>query len=117
MAQRAGEAAFTHHATIVKPVVAEYRARRDAMVAAFRAQGWPVDTPSATMYLWLRVPAGYGDWEWVDALMQGPGVVVTPGIAFGDAGHGHFRVSFVQPPGVLAEAAALIATVAASAPV
>jgi LL-diaminopimelate aminotransferase len=28
LAQRAGEAAFTHHATIVPPVVAEYRARR-----------------------------------------------------------------------------------------
>jgi LL-diaminopimelate aminotransferase len=109
-AQRAGEAAFTHHATIVPPVVAEYRARRDAMVAAFNSQDWPVSAPSATMYLWLDVPAGYGDWDWVDALMQGPGVVVTPGIAFGETGRGHFRVSLVQPPSVLATAAARIAS-------
>ncbi|MEI6739120.1 MAG: aminotransferase class I/II-fold pyridoxal phosphate-dependent enzyme [Gemmatimonadaceae bacterium] len=109
LAQRAGAAAFTHHATIVPPVVAEYRARRDAMVAAFCAAGWAVEAPAATMYLWLDVPGGYDDWGWVDALMQGPGVVVTPGIAFGDAGRGKFRVSFVQPPAALAEAARLIA--------
>lgn len=112
-AQRAGAAAFTHHAAIVPSVVAEYKARRDAVVAAFNANGWPVTSPLATMYLWLDVPAGYSDWDWVDVLIQGPGVVVTPGIAFGDAGRGHFRISFVQPPQVLAEAAALIASVAA----
>lgn len=63
------------------------------------------------MYLWLGVPAGFDDWEWVDALMRGPGVVVTPGIAFGAAGQGRFRVSLVQPPDALAKAAGLIASV------
>ena len=63
------------------------------------------------MYLWLDVPAGFEDWAWVDALMLGPGVVVTPGVAFGDAGRGHFRVSLVQSPAVLAQAAAMIAGV------
>ena len=111
LAQRAGAAAFTHCADIVPPVVAEYRARRDALVSAFHAHGWPVKSPSATMYLWLNVPDGYDDWGWVDALMNGPGVVVTPGIAFGEAGRGHFRVSLVQPPDVLAQAAAMIASV------
>ncbi|MEQ1693195.1 MAG: aminotransferase class I/II-fold pyridoxal phosphate-dependent enzyme [Gemmatimonas sp.] len=115
LAQRAGAAAFTHYRDIVPPVVAEYRARRDALVSAFRANGWSVVTPSATMYLWLDVPSGFDDWGWVDALMQGPGVVVTPGIAFGDAGRGHFRVSLVQPPDVLTRAAAMIAGVTSTA--
>jgi len=117
LAQLAGAAAFTHHAAIVPPVVVEYKARRDAMVSAFCASGWPVSAPNATMYLWLPVPAGFDDWAWVDALMQGPGVVVTPGIAFGEAGRGHFRVSLVQPPTRLAEAASLIAGVTSPAPV
>jgi LL-diaminopimelate aminotransferase len=52
----------------------------------------------------------------VDALMQGPGVVVTPGIAFGNAGRGRFRVSLVQPAEVLAQAAAAITATAAAAP-
>ena len=41
--------------------------------------------------------------------MQGPGIVVTPGLAFGAAGRGHFRVSFVQSAEVLARAAQSIA--------
>ena len=51
----------------------------------------------------------FGDWGWVEALMDGPGIVVTPGIAFGAAGRGRFRISLVQPPAVLARACATIA--------
>lgn len=105
VAQLGGAAAFTHHAAIVPPIVAEYRTRRDAIVAAFNAGGWPVEAPRATMYLWLDVPEGMGDWEWVDALIAGPGVVVTPGIAFGAAGAGKFRISLVQERAKLVEAA------------
>jgi LL-diaminopimelate aminotransferase len=116
-AQRAGAAAFAHHAEVIPPIVNEYRLRRDALVGAFRTSGWNVGAPSATMYLWLDVPVGFDDWGWVDALIQGPGVVVTPGMAFGEAGRGHFRLSFVQPAPVLARAAALIASVTSPAPV
>ncbi|MCE2901678.1 MAG: aminotransferase class I/II-fold pyridoxal phosphate-dependent enzyme [Gemmatimonadaceae bacterium] len=105
LAQLAGTAAFLHHATLVPPIVAEYRSRRDAIVAAFRRGGWPVEAPRATMYLWLDVPAGLSDWEWVDTLLRGPGVVVTPGIAFGAAGRGKFRVSLVQAADTLVRAA------------
>ena len=112
IAQMAGAAAFTHHETIIPPIVSEYRARRDALVVAMRAGGWNVQAPKATMYLWLPVPAGYVEWEWVDALMEGPGVVVTPGIAFGEAGRGRFRVSLVQPADVLTTAAAAITSIA-----
>ena len=112
LAQRAGESAFTHADQLVPPIVAEYKTRRDAIVASFQQAGWPVASPKGSMYLWLRVPATYSDWEWVDALMQGPGVVVTPGIAFGDAGRGHFRISFVRPAADLAEGARRIASLA-----
>jgi LL-diaminopimelate aminotransferase len=43
-------------------------------------------------------------------------VVVTPGIAFGEAGRGRFRVSLVQPADVLKNAAAAITSVAAATP-
>lgn len=106
LAQRAGAAAFANAATLVPPIVAEYRARRDAICTAMTAGGWPVTPPRSTMYLWLDVPAGYDDWGWVDALIAGPGVVVTPGLAFGEAGRGKFRVSLVQDAALLEQAAA-----------
>jgi LL-diaminopimelate aminotransferase len=109
LSQLAGAAAFTHWRSLVPPIVAEYRARRDAAVGALQRGGWPVTPPSASMYLWLPIPGGYEDWAWVDALMQGPGIVVTPGIAFGAAGTGRFRISLVQPAETLAAACGTIA--------
>lgn len=108
MSQMAGATAFTHHAALIPPIVAEYKVRRDALVAAFNRGGWNVVAPNSTMYLWLDVPSGYGDWSWVEALMDGAGVVVTPGLAFGEAGTGHFRLSLVQPADVLVQAAEAI---------
>ncbi len=112
LAQVAGAAAFANHKSIVPPVVAEYKVRRDAFVASLHRGGWHVTAPQATMYLWLDVPDGFDDWSWVEALMDGPGVVVTPGLAFGPAGTGHFRVSLVQPADVLARAAEAITQLA-----
>jgi len=44
--------------------------------------------------------------------MDGPGVVVTPGIAFGEAGRGRFRLSLVQPADLLTRAAAAMTSIA-----
>jgi LL-diaminopimelate aminotransferase len=107
--QHAAAYALEHHAELVPPNVAAYRARRDAMVGAFRAGGWDVPVPPASMYLWLPVPEGVEDWEWVRALIDEDGVVVTPGIAFGDGGRGFFRISLVRDADTLARAAAKIA--------
>jgi aspartate/methionine/tyrosine aminotransferase len=49
------------------------------------------------------------DWTWVRALIDQDGVVVTPGVAFGDGGRGFFRISLVRDEATLASAAGLIA--------
>jgi LL-diaminopimelate aminotransferase len=107
--QYAAAYALDHHAELVPPKVAAYRSRRDAMASAFRAAGWDVVVPQATMYLWLPVPDGVDDWDWVKALIDRDGVVVTPGVAFGDGGRGFFRISLVRDEATLAAAAARIA--------
>ena len=107
--QHAAAYALEHHAVLVEPKVAAYRSRRDAMVAAFGSAGWDVAVPDATMYLWLPVPEGVDDWDWVTALIDRDGVVVTPGVAFGDGGRGFFRISLVRDEATLVEAARQIA--------
>jgi LL-diaminopimelate aminotransferase len=107
--QAAAAYALNHHAELVPATVAEYRARRDAMMRAFHAAGWPADPPPASMYLWLPVPEGVDDWEWVRTLIDEDGVVVTPGVAFGEGGRGWFRVSLVRDRDTLARAASTIA--------
>jgi aspartate/methionine/tyrosine aminotransferase len=56
------------------------------------------------MYVWLRVPAATTEWEFVGALLDDAGVVVTPGSAFGPGGTGYFRISLVAEPPVLRQA-------------
>ena len=107
--QYAAAYALEHHAELVPPKVAAYRSRRDAVVSAFRGAGWDVAVPEATMYLWLPVPAGVEDWDWVKALIDREGVVVTPGIAFGEGGRGFFRISLVRDEATLIAAAVKIA--------
>ena len=102
VAQAAGAAALDAHATLTPPIVAEYRARRDAVYGALSAAGWSATPPRAAMYAWLPVPDGFDDWGWVRAALDEAGVVVTPGLAFGPGGAGWFRISFVQPAAVLA---------------
>ena len=108
--QIAATAAFAGHREILPPIVAEYTRRRDAMVEAFRAQGWSVTPPKAAMYMWMPVPEGFDDWAWTEHCMREHGIVVTPGLAFGAAGTGNFRMSLVQPAEVLAGAVTTIAS-------
>jgi LL-diaminopimelate aminotransferase len=107
--QYAAAYALDHRAELVPPKVAEYRTRRDGMTGAFARAGWTVPVPAASMYLWLPVPEGVDDWDWVKALIDRDGVVVTPGVAFGDGGRGYFRISLVRDVQTLARAAATIA--------
>jgi LL-diaminopimelate aminotransferase len=104
IAQAGGAHALTHHRALVPAMVAEYRARRDAVYAALADAGWEATAPKAAMYAWLPVPEGYDDWQWVRTAMDDAGVVVTPGLAFGRGGVGYFRLSFVRPAAVLAAA-------------
>ncbi len=103
--QQAGVAAFESHADWLPGNLAIFRERRDAAVAAFRAEGFDVEAPKASMYLWVPLPAGVKSLEFQERLMQEEGVIVLAGKALGDGGEGFFRVSFITSPERLVEAA------------
>jgi LL-diaminopimelate aminotransferase len=103
--QAAGVAALESWAEFVPRNVEIFRERRDAAVAAFRAAGFPCDSPRATMYLWCALPEGMPSALFADRLLEEEGVVVLPGSSLGRGGEGYFRVSFVTSPDRLREAA------------
>jgi acetylornithine aminotransferase len=70
-----------------------FRAKRDRFAAFFRAHGLQVDASEATLYLWVRVPAGETSAGYARRLLE-EGIVVAPGTAFG-AGEGWVRVALV----------------------
>lgn len=103
--QSAGVAAIQSWAEFVPPNLEVFKARRDAAVAAFRANGFTADVPRATMYLWMPLPEGIPSALFADTLREEQGVIVMPGSGFGAGGEGFFRISFIQPPERIAEAA------------
>ncbi len=104
--QKAGIAALDSWATWVPANVGIFRERRDAAVAAFRANGFDgVETPQAAMYLWVPLPAGIRSLEFQERLMAEEGVIALAGSSLGAGGEGFFRVSFVTSPSRIAEAA------------
>jgi LL-diaminopimelate aminotransferase len=84
--------------------VAVFKERRDAAVAAFRANGFECPTPKATMYCWIPLPSTLPSQRFFDALLE-EGVIALPGAALGAGGEGFFRISFITSPARIAQAA------------
>lgn len=103
--QAAGAAALESWADFVPKNVATFQARRDAAVSSFRAAGFECDVPRATMYLWIKLPDGIASASFTERLLEEQGVVVMAGSSFGAGGEGFFRISFVQSPARITEAA------------
>ena len=91
--QRAAVAAWGDEAH-VEEVRALYRAKRDALLPALRATGLEPVGGRATFFLWLAVPGG-DDEALATGLLDGHGLVVTPGSYLGRGGEGHVRVALV----------------------
>lgn len=104
--QRAGIAALESWESWVPGNVAVFRERRDAAVAAFRANGFSVpEVPKASMYLWVPLPEGVQSIDFHERLMEEEGVIVLAGAALGAGGKGFFRISFITSPARITEAA------------
>ncbi|MFL5620221.1 MAG: aminotransferase class I/II-fold pyridoxal phosphate-dependent enzyme [Gemmatimonadaceae bacterium] len=103
--QAAGAAALESWAEFVPKNVAIFQARRDAAVSSFRAAGFECEVPRATMYLWIKLPEGIASATFTERLLEEQGVVVMAGSSFGAGGEGFFRISFIQSPARIAEAA------------
>ena len=103
--QAASAAALDDYDNFVPRNIGVFKERRDAAVAAFRENGFDVEAPKATMYLWIPLPEHITSAEFAEFLMEEEGVIVLPGSSFGAGGEGFFRVSFVTSAERLREAA------------
>ena len=84
---------------------ATYRARRDAFLAGIKPLGYPVETPRATLYVWLPIPRRFSSsMDFTRELLDQTGVVVAPGSGFGKAGEGYVRVALCVAEDRLEEA-------------
>lgn len=85
---------------------AHYQQRRDAVVATLGRMGIQAPSPRASLYVWARVPGGLKSVDFMLRVLAETAVVVTPGVGFGPAGEGYFRISLTTPDDRLTEALA-----------
>ena len=83
-----------------------YQERRDMVVNALTDSGWDIDIPKATMYVWAPVPEHFNGSSraFATALLEEAGVVITPGLGYGQWSEGYFRISLTYPNSVIKEA-------------
>jgi len=79
--------------------------RRDIMVDGLNDIGWNIEKPKATFYLWLELPMQYkSSIKFCSDLLNKTGIVMTPGVGFGEYGEGYVRCALTQSKGRLEEA-------------
>lgn len=104
--QFAAAKALDNMESLVAPINAVYRRRRDMVTAALAKAGWPVDAPKATIYIWAPVPEKFNgsSTAFAEELLEKAGVVITPGRGYGETGDGYYRISLTYPDEVIKEA-------------
>jgi aspartate/methionine/tyrosine aminotransferase len=81
-----------------------YQRRRDLLIEGCASAGWNMPTPQGSMFIWAPVPIKQDSVSFAIALAREAGVIVVPGVAFGEYGEGYVRVAMVQDENVLQEA-------------
>ena len=76
-----------------QPTLDLYKKRRDILCDGLNALGWDVKKPDATLYIWAKVPAGHTSMTFSKLLLEEAGVLVIPGVGYGQYGDGYVRMS------------------------
>lgn len=81
-----------------------YQERRDIVIAGLRRMGWTIEPPKGSIYVWAPVPKGYDSSSFAEAALEKAGVIITPGIGYGEYGEGYFRIALTVDKARIEEA-------------
>jgi LL-diaminopimelate aminotransferase len=112
--QAAGAEVLKQAERLASGYTAQFKERRDAVVPALKANGFEVESPRATMYLWIPLPDGLASAAFQMRALEDVGVVTLPGSAFGAGAEGFFRIALTVPTPRLLEAAERLGKVLAT---
>lgn len=104
--QRAAAVALSRSDELISGLNAIYAKRRDIAAQALQRMGWDFTPGKATFYLWVPVPTGMNSADFCNLLLDKCGVVVAPGLGYGPAGEGYFRIALTVGEERLKEALA-----------
>ena len=109
--QWAGITALEGDQAPLQQAVATYQERRDLFIDSLAKAGWAIPKPSASFYIWARVPGQESSIAFAQRVLQQAHVVVTPGVGFGPSGEGSVRFSLTIPTPRIQEAVARLSKI------
>ena len=77
----------------------KYKNRRNVLVEGLHNAGWQVQSPSASMFIWAKIPEKHlalGSLKFSKLLLEGADVAVAPGIGFGTYGDEFVRIALIE---------------------
>lgn len=93
--QRAALAAFNTPKEVIEKNNSIYSERRDVAVKGLIELGWEIKEPiKGTFYLWLPIPPSFKtSTDFASGMLDKCGIVVPPGVGYGEYGEGYFRIA------------------------
>jgi LL-diaminopimelate aminotransferase len=102
--QEASIVALNTKENVISDIRDTYQKRRDILYEGLKRIGLSLKKPSATFYLWAKVPNNLNSTEFVSLLLEKAGVLGTPGVGFGSHGEGYIRFALTQSVNRIKEA-------------
>jgi len=83
----------------IPEIRAMYQKRRDVLIKGLNDQGWNLESPKASMFVWAKIPdfaPTQKSLEFTSQALEHAHVAFSPGIGFGSEGEDFVRIALVE---------------------
>jgi len=91
--QEAGITALSGPQDHIPRLINMYTERRNVVVDGLNQLGWNIRPPKATFYVWVPTPNRMNAIDFSNYILDKTGIIVTPGIGYGQYGEGYVRIA------------------------
>jgi len=91
--QQAGIEALTGPQDNIEKMNKIYTGRRNVVINGLNKLGWNLKPTKATFYIWIPTLNKMKSVDFANLLLEKAGIIVTPGIGYGEYGEGYVRIA------------------------
>jgi len=102
--QQAGIEALSGPQDNIEKMNKIYTGRRNVVINGLNKLGWNLKSTKATFYIWIPTLNKMSSMEFSNLLLEKTGIIVTPGIGYGEYGEGYIRIALTVEEKRLEEA-------------
>ena len=102
--QQAGIEALSGPQDNIEKMNKIYTGRRNVVINGLNKLGWNLKPTKATFYIWIPTLNKMSSMEFSNLLLEKTGIIVTPGIGYGEYGEGYVRIALTVEEKRLEEA-------------